>query len=73
MTKFKTNEEREEHRKEYSKEYYQRKGKTIRDRLFTILSNPDARLILKLMKKGEVCTYTQMFNGFSVKKMEQLY
>ena len=67
MTKFKTNEEREEHRKEYSKEYYQRKGKTIRDRLFTILSNPDARLILKLMKKGDVCTYTQMLNGFSSK------
>ena len=55
-----------EHRKEYSKEYYQ-KVKRSRDRLFVILSNPDARLILKLMKKGDVCTYTQMLNGFANK------
>ena len=55
-----------EDRTEYRKEYYQ-KTKRNRDRLFVILSNPDARLILKLMKKGEVCTYTQMLNGFGIK------
>jgi len=57
-----------EDRTEYRKEYYQKTKGSSRDRLFVILSNPDARLILKLMKKGEVCTYTQMLNGFSVKK-----
>jgi len=57
-------EHRNKQNTEHRNEYYQ-KTKRSRDKLFVILSNPDARLILKLMKKGEVCTYTQMLNGYA--------